>query len=48
MRDEPVLECQTCGEIMRRLSAAEAQRVADRPYDFIAYCSPRCQPKDTL
>ncbi|WPH57796.1 hypothetical protein [Mycobacterium phage WXIN] len=32
------LECQACGDIVRRLSAEEARIVAERPYDFIVYC----------
>lgn len=38
MYDQPVLECQDCGDVVRELSDAEAQRVADSPYDFIVYC----------
>jgi hypothetical protein len=37
---EPTLECQDCGVVIRRLTQAEAQCVADRPYDFIVYCRP--------
>lgn len=36
---EPVLECQNCGEVVRRLSEEEAQRVAANPYNFIVYCA---------
>ena len=39
-RPRPVLECQDCGEVLRELSAAEAQAVAARPYDFVVYCGP--------
>lgn len=42
MNQPPVLECQDCGDVVRELSAAEAQRVANRPYDFVVYCGP-CQ-----
>lgn len=38
MVDE-VLECQDCGAVLRRLTPAEAQQMADRPDDFVAYCS---------
>jgi hypothetical protein len=34
----PTLECQTCGEVLRYLSYAEAQRVADNPQNFIIDC----------
>lgn len=33
-----VLECQDCGRVLRRLTGSEAQRVAERPYDFVVYC----------
>lgn len=39
---DPVIECQTCGEVLRRLSLAEAQQVADNPQNFIVFCGP-CQ-----
>lgn len=39
---DPTLDCQDCGIVIRRLSPAEAQRVADNPYNFILYCRP-CQ-----
>lgn len=32
------LECQDCGEVLRELTPAEAQRVARAPYDFVCYC----------
>lgn len=38
---EPVLECQDCGAVVRKLTPAEAREVAARPYDFIVYCG-RC------
>lgn len=37
---EPVLECQQCGDVVQRLSEAEAQMVAANPYNFIVYCPP--------
>lgn len=37
---EPTVDCQTCGEVIRRLTPAEARRVADRPYDFVVNCGP--------
>lgn len=36
--DVEVLECQDCGEVVRELTPAEAQQVADRPYNFIVRC----------
>lgn len=42
MLDQPVLECQDCGRVLRTLSPAEAQQVADNPYNFIFFCVP-CQ-----
>lgn len=35
----PTLDCQTCGAVVRELTAAQVQQVADRPYDFIVYCA---------
>lgn len=40
MHDDPTLDCQTCGCVLRHLSPAEAQRVAANPYNFIVYCPP--------
>jgi RNase P subunit RPR2 len=37
--DCPTLNCQDCGRIVMELTHAEARRVAERPYDFIVYCS---------
>lgn len=34
------LECQDCGEVVRRLSSAEAQKVAHNPYNYIVFCAP--------
>lgn len=36
--DNPKLECQDCGTTIKMLTAAEAQRVAERPYDYVVYC----------
>lgn len=38
MSEKNVLECQTCGDVVQKLTLAQAQIVADRPYDFIVYC----------
>lgn len=32
---QPTLDCQGCDEILRYLTYAEAQRVADNPQNFI-------------
>ena len=43
MYDDPlVLECQDCGRTVRTLTPAEAQQVADKPYNFIIFCA-SCQ-----
>jgi hypothetical protein len=34
-----VLECQSCGEILRQLSHSEAQMVADNPYNYVVWCA---------
>jgi len=39
---ESTLDCQDCGDVVRTLTAAEAQEVAERPYDFVVYCV-RCR-----
>jgi uncharacterized protein with PIN domain len=36
--NESTLDCQDCGAILKRLTNAEAQQVADNPYNFIAFC----------
>lgn len=36
---DKVLECQSCGSVVRTLTAAEAQQVAYSPYDYIVYCN---------
>jgi hypothetical protein len=38
MNLEPVLECQICGEVVRKLTDSEAQQVAANPYNFIVTC----------
>lgn len=38
MFNDSVLECQDCGEIILRLSDAEAQKVANNPYNFVVWC----------
>lgn len=40
--DDPVLECQDCGTVVKRLTPGEAQQVAERPYNFVVYCD-RCR-----
>ena len=32
------LDCQQCGEVIRKLSLAEVRMVAESPYNYIAYC----------
>jgi len=32
------LDCQDCGVVLKELSPAEAQKVADNPYNFTAFC----------
>ncbi|WP_159600239.1 hypothetical protein [Agromyces humi] len=39
----PTLDCQDCGRVLRKLTPAEAQRVAYRPYSFIVFCND-CAP----
>lgn len=38
--DEPVLECQACGDVISTLSDVEAQDMSFNPYNWIAYCNP--------
>lgn len=38
METTPTLDCQDCGIALRRLTPSEAQRVAERPYDFVTRC----------
>jgi uncharacterized protein with PIN domain len=35
-----VLECQSCGKVLRELAPEEAQKVADAPYNYVVYCPP--------
>lgn len=39
MDEEPTLDCQSCGYPMKELSPAQAQEVADNPYNFIVFCA---------
>jgi hypothetical protein len=40
----PTLDCQACGNVVLVLTAAQAQRVAEKPYDYVVYCRNReCQ-----
>lgn len=36
--DAPTLDCQTCGEVIRRLTNAEVAVVADNPYKYVVDC----------
>jgi hypothetical protein len=38
MLDDPTIDCQDCGRILRHLSPAEAQKVAANPYNFVFWC----------
>ena len=38
MSEVPTLDCQDCGKVLLELTPAEAQVVAQRPYDFIRTC----------
>jgi hypothetical protein len=35
---QPTLDCQDCGNVVRKLTGAEAQEVAANPYNFVVYC----------
>jgi uncharacterized CHY-type Zn-finger protein len=35
---QPTLDCQTCGVVLKKLSAAEAQQVALNPYNYVVFC----------
>jgi hypothetical protein len=35
---EPVIECQDCGYVLRKMTSAESKRAAQRPYDFEWWC----------
>jgi hypothetical protein len=37
---QSTLDCQDCGNVVRKLTDAEAQQVAAAPYNFIVYCGP--------
>lgn len=39
MSEPSTLDCQDCGNVVRRLTDAEAQQVADNPYNFVVYCA---------
>lgn len=36
--DKYDLECQQCGEIVRRLSASELNKVVNNPHNFTIFC----------
>lgn len=38
--DKLVIECQGCGEVMKRPTPEEAKHVAERPYDYVWFCRP--------
>jgi hypothetical protein len=38
MADEPTLNCQACGAVVRKLTASEAQMVARNPYNYVVFC----------
>lgn len=38
MDEKPTLDCQDCGKILKYLTYAEYQIVAQAPYNFIFYC----------
>jgi len=40
--NQPVLECQRCGDIVRELTIEEARQVAEKPHNFVVYCV-RCR-----
>jgi hypothetical protein len=44
MDAHPVLECQQCGRVLRHLTYAEAQKIADNPYDYVFICGD-CTPR---
>lgn len=35
---DKTLDCQECGEVLRVLTNAEAQKVSYNPYDYVFYC----------
>jgi hypothetical protein len=38
MIQNPTLDCQDCGAVVKKLTDAEAQKVADNPYNYVVYC----------
>lgn len=36
----PTLDCQDCGNTVKKLTDAEAQQVAANPYNYVVYCGP--------
>lgn len=47
-KPKSVLECQDCGKVLRELGAAEAQKVADNPYNFMAFCRSCMRDQESL
>lgn len=47
-KNDATLECQDCGEVVRILSPAEAQRVAVNPYNFVVLCADCQQVNDRI
>lgn len=37
---QSTLDCQDCGDVVRKLTDAEAHEVAREPYNFVVYCGP--------
>jgi hypothetical protein len=35
---QSTLDCQDCGDVVRKLTDSEALEVAREPYNFIVYC----------
>lgn len=48
MFENPTLDCQGCGTTLRELTRAEAAKVADRPYDYIAFCRMCARDQEVL
>lgn len=44
--EETFLECQTCGEPVKRISDLMRRRLAQDPQNFIVWCSLRCRHED--
>ena len=36
--EEPVIECQSCGKVLKTLSPTEAKAVAYSPNNYIMFC----------